>query len=109
MLLFLKISQVLCLYQWTNTYLLKSKKPVHVVRYENLKTDLRAELRKILTFLNRTISEKNLDCVERSTGEKWHRKKSDFDPYSKMDKNILKRLEDAERTVVNKANKRTAK
>ena len=103
------MSQSVNKYLRFNQCWLQSKKPLHVVRYEKLKTDLRAELRKILTFLNQTISERNLDCVERSTGEKWHRKKSDFDPYSKVDKNILKRLEDAERSVVNKANKRTSK
>ena len=96
-------------YRRFNLCWLQSRKPLLIVRYEKLKTDMKLELRKILMFLSRTISKKTLECVEQRTGEKWHRKKSDFDPFLEMDENVLKRLEDVQSIVDNTIKERETK
>ena len=96
-------------YRKFNLCCLQSRKPLLIVRYEKLKTELKSELGKIFKFLNRPISEKILDCVEESTGEKWHRKKSDFDPYLGIDVNVPKKLEDVQSIVDSRTKERMEK
>ena len=69
------------------------------MRYENLQSYLKVEMRRILRFLNKPISEENLECVAHNTGEKWHRKKSEFNPYSQVDINTLKKIEKVNSTI----------
>ena len=47
--------------------------PVHIIRYESLKTNLREELVKVVHFLGLTVNQKRLDCVIQNPEGKFHR------------------------------------
>jgi len=61
-----------------------------VVKYENLKADLMAELRRILDFLECDYTESDLNCTVQSNVEQFHRKHTtDVDPYSPEQKKFV--------------------
>lgn len=72
---------------------LKKKMPVLIVRYENLMSDLKGQMVKILVFLNRTVSNEKLQCLSANKGDTLRRKKSSFNPYMDIDSKILTKLE----------------
>ena len=47
--------------------------PMHVVRYESLKTNLREELSKLIQFLGLEVKEEQLDCVVNNPEGTFHR------------------------------------
>ena len=65
---------------WLNKY----NGTFHIVHYENLKNNLRMELRKLATFLNQTVTEKDLDCVIWNQRGKYKRPSQPLksDPYT---------------------------
>ena len=65
---------------WLNLY----KGPLHIVRYERLKSHLVDELRALMNFLGWNISESHLQCVGRNSEGRFHRKKKamEFDPWN---------------------------
>lgn len=68
--------------QWKNMnqfWLHKYNGPLHVVKYQNLKTDVKAEMQKICKFLDIEISEYDLDCVFSDSVGNFKRDKSPVD------------------------------
>ncbi|CAH1797678.1 unnamed protein product [Owenia fusiformis] len=53
--------------------------PVHVVRYEDLKSNLKDEMRKICIFLGHPASEETLDCVVRNSEGAYRRNRTETD------------------------------
>ncbi|XP_064612581.1 WSCD family member AAEL009094-like [Liolophura sinensis] len=47
--------------------------PLHVIRYENLMTDLLAEMRKLLTFLGTRVSNRDFSCMMKNSEGLFHR------------------------------------
>ncbi|CAH1797677.1 unnamed protein product [Owenia fusiformis] len=66
--------------------------PIHIVRYEELKVNLKDELRKICIFLGHPVSEKTLDCVVQNAEGAYKRKRTITDR-SIFPPKIQKRLE----------------
>jgi len=61
-----------------------------VIKYENLKANLFAELRRILDFLGHDYTENDLKCTVQSNTEQFHRKHTtDVDPYSTLQKKSI--------------------
>jgi len=61
------------------------KLPVLVVKYENLKSNLFMELKRMLDFLEVPYTDQDIECtVNSNAAESFHRKHHDrsFDPYS---------------------------
>ena len=61
-----------------------------VVKYENLKADLMAELRRIVDFLGYNYTESDLNCTVQSNVEQFQRKHTtDIDPFSPEQKKFV--------------------
>ena len=75
--------------------------PLHIIRYEKLKTNLREELQNIIKFLNITVNEKMLDCVVENSEGSFHRKSSaiNFDPYIYIDQDTIDLLNTFSATI----------
>ena len=57
--------------------------PTVVVKYEDMLTDLGAQIKKMLDFLQVTYSKEDIDCVTSSNLNKYRRvHKFNFDPYT---------------------------
>ena len=69
------------------------RKNVMFVFFEDLKSDLRTQLVRILTFLQAPVDEARLDCTEAYPEGEFHRSKNkterSFDPYSDKHKVII--------------------
>lgn len=67
------------------------KGPLHILRFEELKSDLRETLRRTLQFLGMEINETWLDCAVRDSEGIFHRPKSTnaIDPFTKDMLNTL--------------------
>nr|XP_006823242.1 PREDICTED: WSC domain-containing protein 2-like [Saccoglossus kowalevskii] len=64
---------------------ISSKKPLLVVHYEDLKHDTVYEVKRMLSFLNMTLTPERLHCLEMDIEGNFHRHKEetfDFDPYT---------------------------
>ena len=59
------------------------------MRYENLLSDLKTELRKILNFLDFPQRKETLECVATNAEGHFHRNHSSFDPFIGMNPNLL--------------------
>ena len=70
------------------------KGPLLIVKYENLYSNLRVEMKRILTFLNIPIYSNILDCVSKNRGDSkpWHNPKSTYNPYVHLNNNILQKI-----------------
>ncbi|XP_045187965.2 uncharacterized protein LOC123545721 [Mercenaria mercenaria] len=55
----------------------KFKGPVHVVQYERLQSDMARELRKLASFFNLSVSDKDIDCTVKLQEGNFHRKTSE--------------------------------
>ena len=75
--------------------------PLHIIRYERLKTNLREELQNIIRFLNITVSDQMLDCVVDKSEGSFHRKSSaiNFDPYKYIDQDTIDLLNTFSATI----------
>ncbi|XP_045165965.2 uncharacterized protein LOC123529629 [Mercenaria mercenaria] len=58
----------------TRNTIRKFKGPVHVVQYERLQSDMARELRKLATFFNLSVSDKDIDCTVKLQEGNFHRK-----------------------------------
>ena len=65
--------------------------PLHIVRYERLKTHLVDEMKTLMRFLGWTITESHLNCVLRHSEGKFHRqtKVTTFDPWTGVSKDEI--------------------
>ncbi len=75
-----------------HTWLAQSVVPVHVVQYEQLVSNLRQELTKIVQFLEIEVTESDMDCaVENGEGPFKRATHLNFDPYSTTNKEAMNR------------------
>ena len=66
------------------------RNPRLMVKYENLKSNLKPELRRIVDFLGYNYTESDLNCTVQSNVEQFHRKHtSGIDPYSPEQKELI--------------------
>lgn len=63
--------------------------PLHVIRYENLITDLSAEMRKLLTFLGMRVSDKDFSCMMKNSEGLFHRTDSGGSPKDHYDNKMV--------------------
>ena len=74
-----------------------TKIPTIVVRYEDLVTDTRTQLQRMLEFLQYPCTKEQLDCVINHQVETFHRKQHSFDPFTDEQKQkfikIMKQVE----------------
>lgn len=76
-----------------HTWLSQKEIPVHIVLYENLLSDLRSELVRMLDFLDFQVSNETLDCViENSTGKFKRTQHLNFDPFTSENKAAVNRF-----------------
>ncbi|CAH1797676.1 unnamed protein product [Owenia fusiformis] len=66
--------------------------PVHVVKFENLQSNLKEELRKICIFLDHPASEETLNCAVRNAEGAYKRNRTETDR-SIFPERLLKKLE----------------
>jgi len=72
--------------------------PMLVVKYENLKSNLYMELKRMLDFLEVPYTDQDIECTVNSNIESFHRKHHNkfSDPYSpKQRKSILDKVKEA--------------
>ena len=72
---FKKVRDILNL--WTDgnkAWLLEFTGPLHIVHYDDLKTDLVDELTAVLRFLNVEVTSQQMDCVVKHSEGRFHRK-----------------------------------
>jgi len=72
--------------------------PILVVKYENLKSNLHMELKRMLDFLEVPYTDQDIECTVNSNIESFHRKHHNkfSDPYStKQRRSIVDKLKEA--------------
>lgn len=75
-----------------HTWLSQEDTPVHVVQYEKLKSDTERELKRILAFLNISVTVERMECVMSNAQGMFKREGHlNFDPYSKTNIEALNR------------------
>ena len=69
--------------------------PLHIIRYENLKTNLRQEVEKMVRFLGVNASDEILDCVVENSEGNFHRKPSvlGVNPYTFINQETIDLLD----------------
>jgi len=67
------------------------KLPLLVVKYENLKSNLFMELKRMLDFLEIPYTDQDIECTVNSNVESFHRQHHDksFDPYSPEQRKLI--------------------
>lgn len=76
-----------------NTWLKESHIPIHVVQYENLKTNLTLEVQKMVQFLDIPVSNETLQCVAKNSEGLFKRiDHLNFDPFSIENKDAVNRI-----------------
>ncbi|XP_045170247.2 WSCD family member AGAP003962-like [Mercenaria mercenaria] len=85
----------------TKSIIEKFKGPVHVVQYERLQSDMAGELRKLASFFNLSVPDKDIDCTVKLQEGNFHRKTSEADHIELLNtvytKENLLRLQEAAR------------
>ena len=79
--------------KWLNhvkDWLELNKKPILVIQYENLKTSLDKEIRRMLDFLEHPYTEGDIQCTLQSGMSSFHRNHTkQFDPYTPSQKQFI--------------------
>ncbi|XP_059608231.1 WSCD family member AAEL009094-like [Phlebotomus argentipes] len=70
---------------WTRNFL----QPIEIVFYEDLVSDLRGSLVRILRFLQWPVDDKNLDCAIKRRRGNYKRRQLPFDPFTKSMKDRI--------------------
>jgi len=85
---------------WYTTF---APKNCLVVRYENLVNNTEKELRRMVKFLNVSVTDDIMDCVMRNNVGKFKRKKKklDFDPFTEEMKQVLNKRKEYVYNVLN--------
>ncbi len=69
--------------------------PLHIIRYEDLKTNLRHEIHELTAFLGVNATKALIDCVITNSEGQFHRSGNQYpeDPFSFIDRKTLDLLD----------------
>lgn len=85
----------------TRNTIVKFKRPVHIIQYERLRTNMSDELTKLAIFLNVSISQRDLECTVKLQEGNFHRRVSDAEHlellHAVYDNGKLSRMQQAAR------------
>jgi len=92
------------LHHVTNCLQPQIKLPMLIVKFENLKSNLFSELKRMLDFLEVPYTDEDIECTVNSKSDSFHRSHHDrsYDPYSPQQRQSIFKVIKEANVVLNK-------